>query len=335
MWRAKAIHSAGGWEHDTLTEDLDLSYRAQLAGWKFIYREDVVSPSELPEDLSALRAQQYRWAKGTVQTARKLMKTVLGSHLTLSQRIEAFFHLTPHFAYPMMVLLSVLLLPALVLMPATNTMAMLLIDLPLCTATTGSLLAFYMLAESAQGRPRLGALKRLPMLIALGTGLAPHLSKAVFSGLNNMAGEFVRTPKQGLKKGRYSAAADLPIAETVLALISVFAVVASVTTGHYFATPFALLFAIGYSYVSVLVMLEQASRRRAAAERPPRKRAPRCSPIASRRASPGFRRALGGRRRSCRVHVRRRRVEPGAFRRSGRASVVVVVTVRAYGSSSA
>lgn len=266
MWRAKAIDSAGGWEHDTLTEDLDLSYRAQLAGWKFIYREDVVSPSELPEDLSALRAQQYRWAKGTVQTARKLMKTVLTSHLTLAQRIEAFFHLTPHFAYPMLVLLSVLLLPALVLMPATNTMTMLIIDLPLCTATTGSLLAFYMLAESAQGRPRLGALKRLPMLIALGTGLAPHLSKAVFSGLGNMAGEFVRTPKQGLKKGRYSATADLPISETILALISFFAVVASVTTGHYFATPFAVLFTVGYGYVSGLVMLEQASRRRAPSE---------------------------------------------------------------------
>jgi hypothetical protein len=162
----------------------------------------------------------------------------------------------------MLVLLSVLLLPALVLMPATNTMTMLIIDLPLCTATTGSLLAFYMLAESAQGRPRLGALKRLPMLIALGTGLAPHLSKAVFSGMGNMAGEFVRTPKQGLKKGRYSATADLPISETVLALISLFAVIASVTTGHYFATPFAILFTIGYGYVSALVMLEQASRRR-------------------------------------------------------------------------
>jgi hypothetical protein len=199
-----------------------------------------------------------------VQTARKLMKTVLTSKLTLSQRVEAFFHLTPHFAYPMLVLLSVLLLPALVLMPATNTMTMLIIDLPLCTATTGSLLAFYMLAESAQGRPRLGALKRLPMLIALGTGLAPHLSKAVFSGMGNMAGEFVRTPKQGLKKGRYSATADLPISETILALISFFAVVASVTTGHYFATPFAILFTVGYGYVSVLVMLEQASRRRGA-----------------------------------------------------------------------
>ncbi|MFO0760795.1 MAG: cellulose synthase family protein [Byssovorax sp.] len=269
MWRRAAIESAGGWEHDTLTEDLDLSYRAQFAGWKFIYREDVVSPSELPEDLSALRAQQYRWAKGTVQTARKLLRRVLTTEgLTLSQRIEGFFHLTPHFAYPLLLLLSVLLLPALVLMPATNTMTMLIIDLPLCTATTGSLAAFYMLAESAQGRPRAGALARLPMLIALGTGLAPHLSKAVLEGLRHMAGEFVRTPKHGLKKGRYQAAADLPIFETCLSLLSFASVVASARTGHYFATPFAVLFTIGYGYVAVLVASEQSARRRDAAAEP-------------------------------------------------------------------
>ena len=147
MWRASAIKSAGGWQHDTLTEDLDLSYRAQLAGWKFIYRQDVVSPSELPEDVSALRAQQYRWAKGTVQSARKLLPRLLRADLTVEQRIEAFFHMTPHFAYPLLVLLSVLLLPALIIMPATNAMTMLIIDLPLCAATTGSLLTFYMLAE--------------------------------------------------------------------------------------------------------------------------------------------------------------------------------------------
>ena len=264
IWRRDAIQAAGGWEHDTLTEDLDLSYRAQLAGWKFIYREDVVSPSELPEDLSAVRAQQYRWAKGTVQTARKLMKRVLSSHLTFHQRLEAFFHMTPHFAYPLLLLLSVMLLPALVLMPATNTMTMIIVDLPLCTATTGSLLAFYMLAESAQGRSRLGAIKRLPMIIALGTGLAPHLSKAVFEGWGNMAGEFVRTPKQGLNKNRYRARAELPLSEMGLALLSLASTVASVRTGHYFATPFAMLFMVGYGYVAILVAQEQASRRHVA-----------------------------------------------------------------------
>lgn len=270
MWRREAIRDAGGWQHDTLTEDLDLSYRAQMAGWKFAYREDVVTPAELPEDVSAFRAQQFRWAKGTVQTARKLMKRVLtAKDLTITQRIEAFFHMTPHFAYPLMVLLSVLLLPALILMPATNVRTMLLIDLPLCAGTTGSLAAFYAMAMTAQGRSRREAFRSLPALLALGCGLAPHLSKAVLEGLRSMSGEFVRTPKAGdlLKPGtapRYHARADLPMTEIALGLLSAVSVVAAIETGHWFAMPFAMLFAFGYGYVALLVGTEQAARRRAA-----------------------------------------------------------------------
>jgi len=262
MWRKDAILDAGGWQHDTLTEDLDLSYRAQLKGWKFVYRPDVVTPSELPEEVSAVRAQQYRWAKGTVQTARKLMGRVMRADLTVAQRVEAFFHLTPHFAYPLLVLLSVLLLPALILMPAASNMVMMLVDLPLLTATTGSLAAFYMEAERAQGRRRRSALVRLPMLIALGTGLAPHLTKAVFHGLTSMAGEFVRTPKQGFNRSRYRTRADMPWMEIGLCAVSFASMIASLYTGHWFATPFALLFSLGYGYVAILVATEQANRRR-------------------------------------------------------------------------
>src|SRR5205085_12629239 len=139
MWRKEAIDAAGGWEHDTLTEDLDLSYRAQLAGFRFVYRPDVVTPAELPEDMSAFRAQQYRWAKGTVQTARKLLGRVLSAPLTVGQRVEASFHMLPHFAYPLTLLLSVLLLPALIVLPVTDGRTLLLIDLPLCMGATGSL----------------------------------------------------------------------------------------------------------------------------------------------------------------------------------------------------
>jgi hypothetical protein len=264
LGRKEAIHTSGGWQHDTLTEDLDLSYRAQLAGWRFVYRETVVTPAELPEDVSAFRAQQYRWAKGTVQTARKLLARVLRAPLSPMQRIEAFFHLTPHFAYPLMVFLSVLLLPALILMPATNPRTMLLIDLPLCIGTTGSLAAFYAMAEAAQGRSRWGALKQLPALLALGAGLAPHLSKAVVEGLQSMAGEFVRTPKKGVAQGRYHARADLPLIEIGLCLVSLASTVASLETGHWFATPFAMLFTFGYGYVASLVMTEQFARAAAA-----------------------------------------------------------------------
>jgi hypothetical protein len=269
MWRKEAIVSAGGWQHDTLTEDLDLSYRAQLAGWRFVYRENVVTPAELPEDISAFRAQQFRWAKGTVQTARKLLGRLMRAQLTPMQRVEAFFHLTPHFAYPLMVFLSVLLLPALVLMPATHLKTMLLIDLPLVVGTTGSLAAFYSMAEAAQGRRRRDALKQLPALLALGAGLAPHLSKAVWEGLRSMSGEFVRTPKKGttVATPRYRAAADLPSTEIALGLVSALSTVASIRTGHWFATPFAMLFTFGYGYVACFVASEQSARRRAAALR--------------------------------------------------------------------
>jgi hypothetical protein len=257
MWRRQAIQDAGGWEHDTLTEDLDLSYRAQLAGWRFVYRGDVLTPAELPEDMSSFRAQQYRWAKGTVQTARKLLVRVAKSELTLAQRIEACFHMLPHMAYPMMVLLTLLLLPALVFMPASDVRTLLLIDLPLCIGATGSLATFYAMAEIAQGRSAWGAMKRLPALIALGAGLAPHLSSAVFDGMRSMAGEFVRTPKRGEQRGRYRQYAKLPMTELALTAVCACSVVASVETGHYFATPFAALFMSGYGYVAALVIQEQ------------------------------------------------------------------------------
>lgn len=264
LWRVEAIRDAGGWQHDTLTEDLDLSYRAQLGGWRFVYREDVVTPSELPEDVSSLRAQQYRWAKGTVQTARKLLGVVMRSNLTVPQRVEALFHLTPHFAYPLMMVLSVLLLPALLLAPQTDLWAMFLVDLPLCVGTTTSLGLFYGMAEKSQGGSVWTALRRLPALIALGMGMAPHLTRAVVDGMQSMAGEFVRTPKKGTRAGRYSSYASLPIAEVVLCLVSLTSVVVSIETGHWIAMPFASLFAFGYGYVATLVMREQGARRRAA-----------------------------------------------------------------------
>jgi cellulose synthase/poly-beta-1,6-N-acetylglucosamine synthase-like glycosyltransferase len=262
IWRRAAIETAGGWQHDTLTEDLDLSYRAQLAGWRFVYRADVVTPAELPEDMSALRAQQFRWAKGTVQTARKLLPVILKADIGTGRRLEAMFHMTPHFAYPLMMLLSVLLLPALWLMPATDFRTMLIVDLPLCLGATGSLVTFYAAAERAQGRGIWGAIKRMPALIALGVGLSPHLSNAVFEGMRDMAGEFVRTPKRGRNLGRYRQRAQLPIAEALLAAVCLASVVMAFATSHWFAIPFAGLFAWGYCYVAFRIVLEQLQARR-------------------------------------------------------------------------
>src|SRR5262249_53905493 len=151
VWRKAAIAAAGGWQHDTLTEDLDLSYRAQLAGFKFVYREDHVTPAELPEEMEAFRAQQFRWAKGTVQTARKLLGRVWkDKSLPFHVRSEAVFHMTPHFAYPLMLFLSFFLLPMLIVMPASDPRSLLLVDVPLLFGSTGSVVAFYVHADVAQ-----------------------------------------------------------------------------------------------------------------------------------------------------------------------------------------
>lgn len=259
IWRREAINAAGGWQHDTLTEDLDLSYRAQLAGWRFVYREDHVTPAELPEEMEAFRAQQFRWAKGTVQTARKLLGRVWArKDLPFGVRLEAVFHMTPHFAYPLMVMLAALLLPMLLVMPASDPMALVLVDIPLMIGSTGSLATFYIVAERSQGRSAWGALRRLPWLLAIGSGMAPWLTRAVWEGLQAETGEFVRTPKKGAKAGgRYKAKTIVPVFEIVMTLESVASVVAAVATRHYIAAPFAMLFVMGFGYVSLTVMRER------------------------------------------------------------------------------
>ncbi len=257
IWRKATIADAGGWEHDTLTEDLDLSYRAQMKGWRFIYRGDVVTPSELPEEVNAFRAQQYRWAKGTAQCARKLLGRVLRSPMTLEQRVEALFHLTPHAAYPAMLLLSILILPAVLIIPAGDIGTMLAVDLPLCFGATGSIATYFVMAERLQGRSGWGAIARLPTVIALGAGMSPLLAKAFIQGLRERHGEFVRTPKKGDRAGRYRQRARLPWTEMLLALVSLSGFVAALQTGHYFAAPFTGLFTLGYAYVGYFVISEQ------------------------------------------------------------------------------
>jgi cellulose synthase/poly-beta-1,6-N-acetylglucosamine synthase-like glycosyltransferase len=274
IWRKSAILDAGGWQHDTVTEDLDLSYRAQLRGWRFIYRADVAVPAELPSEMSALRAQQYRWAKGTVQTARKLLPAIQHSRLSAGQRVEAAFHLTPHFAYPLTMALTLLLLPTLWFLPATDLKTMLLIDLPLCLGATGSIASFYVAAGHAAGRRTLDVFKELPGLIALGAGLGPHLTRAVFAGLTQSAGEFVRTPKRGSAPTRYRQASSLPLGELLLGLLSLTSFVVALQTRHWFAAPFALLFACGYGYVAACLGAEQLGAQAHASGEPVQAREP-------------------------------------------------------------
>jgi hypothetical protein len=158
----------------------------------------------------------------------------------------------------------VLLLPILAILPGTDIRTMFIVDVPLCFCTSGSLAAFYMHAETAQGRSGWTGLRRLPLLMALGTGMAPWVTRAVLDGLRNMAGEFVRTPKKGNEAGRYRSMINLPWAEILLAIVSACSSIAAVENGHWFAAPFAVMFTFGYSWVATLLVGEELERRRAA-----------------------------------------------------------------------
>jgi len=196
IWRRAAIEDAGGWRPDTLTEDTDLSYRAQLRGWHFIYLPDVVCPSELPVEMNSFKTQQARWATGLLQTAHRILPDVLRSRQPLHVKVEAFFHLTASICYPLMLALAVLLLPAMIVRYHHGWFQMLLPDLPLFLAAIASVSSFYLVAQRELDPKRW---KRtflyLPFVMAVGIGLAARNSLAVLDALLRRHPEFVRTPK--------------------------------------------------------------------------------------------------------------------------------------------
>ncbi|MCS6912050.1 MAG: glycosyltransferase family 2 protein [Myxococcales bacterium] len=267
IWRRSAIEDAGGWEHDTLTEDMDLSYRAQLRGWQFVYLPDVVSPAELPVEMNSFKSQQFRWAKGSIQVAKKLLPTILRARgVPFRVKLEAFFHLTNNFAYPLLLLLSVLLLPNLLVRTHHGWREVLLIDLPLFVGTTLSISAFYITSQreiDRRGWPRM--LKRLPLMMSLGIGLCINQTRAVLEALlARHSGEFVRTPKHGIRERietwtqkKYRAARTLiPAAEVLCAVYFAVAMALAARAGHYLSMPFLLLFFIGFAYVGVLSLFQ-------------------------------------------------------------------------------
>lgn len=218
VWRREAIHSSGGWQHDTLTEDMDLSYRAQLAGWRCAYDIHLVVPGEIPDTVSAWRAQQFRWAKGSIQTARKLLPRVMESNFSVRAKIGALFHMTHYLVHPLIVL-SMLVAP--LALPAIEHIS------PWKT-WVGAALFFlgvsspFLLYGSAQrvlyGKQGLRGLWDWPLIAALGTGVAVSNSLAVWQALRGKESEFVRTPKQGSAKRRmYRARSSSGIVELLCA----------------------------------------------------------------------------------------------------------------------
>jgi len=271
MWRRAAIEDAGGWQHDTLTEDTDLSYRAQLKGWKFVYDPGIVCPSELPVEMNSFKTQQARWAKGLIQVAKKMLPVIWRSEQPLYIKLEATFHLTANIAYPLMILFSLILLPAMIVRFYQGWFQMLYLDLPLFLAATCSVSTFYMVAQrELYPREWWSRIKYVPFLMATGIGLAITNSKAVFEALLGKQSEFVRTPKyrvegraEGWERKKYihRRAGWIPVIELGLAGYFFFTTAYSLTIENYLTTPFLMLFFMGYSYMGTMSLLQTPLRR--------------------------------------------------------------------------
>ncbi|MCB9462427.1 MAG: glycosyltransferase [Candidatus Eisenbacteria bacterium] len=198
VWRRTAVEDAGGWEADTLTEDLDLSYRAQLAGWRMKYLADVVTPAEIPVDMNGLKSQQHRWAKGSIQTARKILPRVFRAPVPLFKKVEAVFHLTHYAIHPLMLVSSLLALPALA-GPQFAASRPILALVGLCLlASTLSPSILYVVSQREAYADWKSRLLILPVLVAVGVGIAVNNSRAVFEALTGKKSAFVRTPKHGV-----------------------------------------------------------------------------------------------------------------------------------------
>lgn len=259
VWRRQCIEAAGGWTHDTITEDLDLSYRAQIGGWRFVFLRKVVVPAELPQDMPAFLTQQHRWAKGTVQTARKLLGKILRAPLPWKIRLEALIHLTCPVGYPLLILLAVLLPPAVSARAALGMSSLHLLDLGVVAMTTGSIALFYAAAIRGQGRSVRAHLAEIPLTMALGVGMAPSQTLAVFDGLVGNDTTFVRTPKHGEHEQKAAptsmrSGSAARVLTWGLALYYAGVIPWAIIDGHWGSLAFMLLFAIGFWMVSLGIL---------------------------------------------------------------------------------
>lgn len=292
IWRRDCIDAAGGWQHDTLTEDLDLSYRAQLRGQRFLFLEEVSTPSELPVEMNAFKTQQHRWSKGSIQTAKKMLPSVWRSALPFRYKLEATYHLTNNMAYMLMLLLSVLIFPSIVIRVQAGWINSFWIDLPFLCAATVSVSLFYLFAQFEINRARwIWCPFYLPVLMSIGIGICLNNTRAVMEALLNLKSGFQRTPKYGILGGtdqaeqtgrveqaggaeqadqadragrwrglRYRGTRNwLPALELLFALHFGLLIYYTAINGIYPSIPFLCLFFAGYLYVGVASLWPRAA----------------------------------------------------------------------------
>jgi cellulose synthase/poly-beta-1,6-N-acetylglucosamine synthase-like glycosyltransferase len=263
IWRRQAIDDAGGWSSDTLTEDMDLSYRSQLVGWKAVFREDVVVPAELPDSPSAFKSQQFRWAKGSIQTACKLLPTILRSSFSLRYKIQSLFHLTHYSIHPLILILSVLALPVLLSTPINVSQVSiglyLAIAIFMALGMTGPSAIYLFSQRHLYPKTWYRRLWFMPLLMVTGIGIAISNTCAVLEALcSRKVGEFVRTPKKGSgKKSNYKVKSKVhPFWEIALGLYCCASLGFYLNAGNYLIGPFLLIYASGFLYMGITSLRE-------------------------------------------------------------------------------
>jgi cellulose synthase/poly-beta-1,6-N-acetylglucosamine synthase-like glycosyltransferase len=259
LWRRSCIADAGGWQHDTLTEDLDLSYRAQLKGWRFVFLADLVTPAELPVDMNGFKSQQHRWTKGSIQTCIKLLPQVWRAKLPLVVKLEATAHLTSNYAYLLLFFLCLLMHPS-TSGAVPNLWRTILIDIPIFLSASMPAAVFYLCCQrELYPRSWWKEVFYLPALLALGIGLAVNNARAVIEAMLGVQSEFTRTAKYGIqsrtqswKRTKYSPLKSIaPFIEIGFALYFTNFIVFCIDHDQWLAVPFIALFAVGFAYVGL------------------------------------------------------------------------------------
>ncbi len=264
IWRRRCIEEAGGWQHDTLTEDLDLSYRAQMVGWQFIYLPQVVAPAEVPVTANAWKSQQFRWAKGSTQTARKLLPRLLKSDLSIEVKAEAVVHLCANTSYLLMALLAILVFPAVLSRQDMGWYRVVLVDLPLFASATVVVSRFYIHSQKQIYSDWTSRLKYIPWTLALGMGISLNNARGVIDALLGRQTEFKRTPKFSVTTGRdtwrnkqYGVRLNVStIGEIILGIYLGGVILFCVREEIYFPLLFLFLFCTGFLYVGATSLFQ-------------------------------------------------------------------------------
>jgi cellulose synthase/poly-beta-1,6-N-acetylglucosamine synthase-like glycosyltransferase len=264
--RRRMIDDAGGWQADTLTEDSDLSYRAQLKGWRFVYVPGLECPSELPVEMHGFHVQQSRWAKGLTQVAKKILPQMVRAKLPWRVKLEAFLHLTPNISYPLMLVVSALMLPVMIVRFYMGVFQMVFLDLPLIIASFWSISAFYVIAHrELYPKHWKRSVYLLPMLMAVGVGLTIINTRAVLEALLGIRSAFVRTPKyaiegapMNLEHKKYRRKSGwLPYIELAVGSYFLYMITFAIDTYNYFAIPFLALFTAGYYWAGLATLYQE------------------------------------------------------------------------------